>query len=390
MNASSSRASALQPSLIREVAETGMGMHDIIPLWFGEGRWPTSKIAVAAAQKALSDEDHFYQPNSGKPALRRCLQHYMNRLYAVNLDISSITVTGSGMQAMMLSAQALTDPGNKIIVVGPAWPNLAESFKIAGGVITFIPLMPENGCWHLDMDRVLDSLTPDTKAVLVNSPNNPTGWVMPEDAQQILLNHCRKHGIWIISDDVYSRLYQHGDAAPHIMRLCAPEDRVISVNSFSKAWSMTGWRLGWLAGPPELEPIFAQLTEYNISCSAGFIQEAGQAMIEHGEGEVRQLQTRLKQSYQLTKARLQAIAEVDFIDPDGAFYSFFSIHGMTNSTGFCKALLKTAGVGLAPGLAFGTEAEGYVRLCYAQEPALLNDAVDRFETGFKQAIAESQ
>ena len=389
MNASSSRASALRPSLIREVAETGMNMRDIIPLWFGEGRWPTSEIAVAAAQKALSEEDHFYQPNSGKPALRRCLQGYMNRLYALNLDIPSITVTGSGMQAMMLSAQALTDPGDKIIVVGPAWPNLAESFKIAGGVITFIPLMPENGHWHLDMDRLLDSLTPDTKAVLVNSPNNPTGWVMPADAQQILLNHCRKQGIWIISDDVYSRLYQHGDAAPHMMSLCAPEDRVISVNSFSKAWSMTGWRLGWLAGPPELEPIFAQLTEYNISCSAGFIQEAGQAMIEHGEGEVRQLQTRLTESYQVTKARLQAIADVDFIDPDGAFYSFFSIHGMRNSTGFCKALLKTVGVGLAPGLAFGTEAEGYVRLCYAKEPALLNDAFDRFETGYKQAIIES-
>ena len=389
MNASSSRASALRPSLIREVAETGMNMRDIIPLWFGEGRWPTSEIAVAAAQKALSEEDHFYQPNSGKPALRHCLQDYMNRLYALNLDIPSITVTGSGMQAMMLSAQALTDPGDKIIVVGPAWPNLAESFKIAGGVITFIPLMPKNGRWHLDMDRLLDSLTPDTKAVLVNSPNNPTGWVMPADAQQILLNHCRKQGIWIISDDVYSRLYQHGDAAPHMMSLCAPEDRVVSVNSFSKAWSMTGWRLGWLAGPPELEPIFAQLTEYNISCSAGFIQEAGQAMIEHGEGEVRQLQTRLTESYQLTKARLQAITEVDFIDPDGAFYSFFSIHGMRNSTGFCKALLKTAGVGLAPGLAFGTEAEGYVRLCYAQEPALLTNAFDRFETGYKQAIIES-
>ncbi len=389
MNASSSRASALRPSLIREVAETGMNMRDIIPLWFGEGRWPTSEIAVAAARKALSEEDHFYQPNSGKPTLRRCLQNYMNRLYALKLDISSITVTGSGMQAMMLSAQALIDPGDKIIMVGPAWPNLAESFKIAGGMITSISLMPENGRWHLDMDRLLDSLTSDTKAVLINSPNNPTGWVMPADAQKILLNHCRKQGIWIISDDVYSRLYQHGDAAPHMMSLCAPEDRVISVNSFSKAWSMTGWRLGWLAGPPELELILAQLTEYNISCSAGFIQEAGLAMIEHGEGEVRQLQTRLTESYQLTKARLQAITEVDFIDPDGAFYSFFSIHGMRNSTGFCKALLKTAGVGLAPGLAFGTEAEGYLRLCYAQEPALLNDAFDRFETGYKQAIIES-
>ncbi|MGB1553744.1 MAG: aminotransferase class I/II-fold pyridoxal phosphate-dependent enzyme, partial [Candidatus Puniceispirillaceae bacterium] len=208
MNSSSHRAAALQPSLIREVAESAMGRADVIGLWFGEGRWPTSEIAVSAAQNALAKGDHFYQPNSGKPALRASLQNYMNRLYGLALDISAITVTGSGMQAMMLAAQALTDPGDKIVVVGPAWPNLSESFKIAGGDIHIVSLQAVNGRWHLDMDRLLDSLTPDTKAVLVNSPNNPTGWVMDKADQLKLLFHCRKHGIWIISDDVYSRLYQ--------------------------------------------------------------------------------------------------------------------------------------------------------------------------------------
>jgi len=389
MNASSYRASAMQPSLIREVAETGMGMSDIVPLWFGEGRWPTSKIAVAAAQQALANGDHFYQPNSGKPELRASLQHYMNRLYDLKLDISAITVTGSGMQAMMLSAQALTDPGDRVIVVGPSWPNLAESFKIAGADIQFVPLTPKQGRWHLDMDRLLATIQPDTKAVLVNSPNNPTGWVMPAEDQKNLLLHCRKQGTWIVSDDVYSRLYQHGNAAPHMMSCAEPQDRLISVNSFSKAWSMTGWRLAWLAGPAELAPIFAQLTEYNMSCSSGFVQEAGKAMIEQGEGEVRQLQERLAQSYQLIKTRLQAIEDVKFIDPDGAFYSFFSIDGLTNSVGFCKALIQTAGVGLAPGLAFGAQAEGYVRLCYAQDIALLEEAFDRFEKGYRQAIKSS-
>ena len=212
---------------------------------------------------------------------------------------------------------------------------------------------------------------------------------MPADAQKQLLHHCRKQGTWIVSDDVYSRLYQHGNAAPHIMSLAHPEDRIISINSFSKAWSMTGWRLGWIAAPPELETIYAQLTEYNMSCTAGFVQQAGRAMIEEGEAEVRQLQVRLDKSYQLIKSRLQAIEDVDFMDPDGAFYSFFSVAGMTNSVGFCKALLKTTGVGLAPGLAFGPAAEGYVRLCYAQDTQLLTKAFDQFEAGYKEAILAS-
>ena len=385
----SQRAAALCPSLIRDVAETGMNLTDVIPLWFGEGRWPTSDIAVRAAQSALGTADHFYQPNSGKTSLRQALKAYMNQLYGLQLEKNAITVTGSGMQAMMLCAQALTDPGDKIVVVGPVWPNLAESFKIAGGKILFVPLAPKNGQWHLDMDRLLAAIDTDTKAVLVNSPNNPTGWVMMPDQQNQILQHCRKYGCWIVSDDVYSRLYRHGPAAPHLMSLAEAEDRIISVNSFSKAWSMTGWRLGWLAAPAVLEPIFAQLTEFNMSCSSGFVQEAGLAMITQGEDEVAQLQQRLTQSYRVTKSRLSSLEGVEFIEPDGAFYSFFSLSGMLDSVAFCKALLKISGVGLAPGLAFGAEAEGFVRLCYAQDTEMLDTAFDRFEANYKKALAAS-
>ncbi len=381
----SRRAAALSASLIREVAETGMKMYDIIPLWFGEGQWPTAMPAIKAARAAL-DHDHFYQPNSGKPALREALCDYMNRLYNCHVTPPSITVTGSGMQGLMLTAQALCDPADKVIVIGPVWPNLAESFRIVGADISFVHLSAHQGRWQLDMDRLLGLLGDDVKAVLVNSPNNPTGWVMTQSEQDILLSHCRRNGIWIVSDDVYSRLYRHGRAAPHLFSLASPEDRIISVNSFSKAWSMTGWRLGWVAAPPELEATLAQLTEFNISCTAGFIQEAGLAMLTDGEPEIQQLTQKLADSFALTQSRLSALPDISFIQPDGAFYSFFSIRGMTDSTRFCKSLLHTAGVGLAPGRAFGPEAEGFVRLCYAQPAERLKTAFDRFADGYRAAL----
>ncbi|MGI9568691.1 MAG: pyridoxal phosphate-dependent aminotransferase, partial [Desulfobulbia bacterium] len=359
----SNRVGSLRSSKIREVAEEGIGHDDIIALWFGEGCWKTSDRAVEIASAALRDGAHFYQSNNGMPVLRQAICDYFDQIYGLKIDQPRVTVTTSGMQGLALAAQVLIDPGDRVVSIEPAWPNLSQVFRISGGEVEIQRLKPGEGRWVLDLDELLARLTPGTRAVVINSPNNPTGWALDPDEARIILEHCRKHGIWITADDVYSRLYRGADFAPGILQLAEPEDRVISVNSFSKAWSMTGWRLGWLAGPAELAPIFAQLTEYNMSCTAGFVQEAGKAMIEVGEDEVRHLQDKLATGYQLIKSRLQNIEDVDFIDPDGAFYSFFSLAGMTNSVGFCKALLKTTGVGLAPGLAFGREAEGYVRLC---------------------------
>ena len=382
MQQTSERAHHLQSSLIRDVAEKGMQMQDILPLWFGEGQWPTSQIAIEAAQNALQAGDHFYQPNNGKPRLRSALAHYMNGLYGTSKTKQNITVTASGMQGLALTALALIDSGDHVVCIDPVWPNLGESFKIAGGQIDSTTLIARDGRWHLDMEELLAKLTDKTKALLINSPNNPTGWVCSTEEQKTIVDHCRKQGIWIVADDVYARLYQHGSLAPGFQHLANADDLLISINSFSKAWSMTGWRLGWITAPATLEKTFAHLTEFNIACPAGFIQEAGLAMIEQGEAEVSLLQHKLRKALTLTRTRLKHFEDISFIEPDGAFYCFFSVRGLTDSLAFAHALLEQTKVGLAPGLAFGPAGGGYLRLCYAQDEPLLNKAFDRLDKGF--------
>ena len=382
MQQTSERAHHLQSSLIRDVAEKGMQMQDILPLWFGEGQWPTSQIAIEAAQNALQAGDHFYQPNNGKPRLRSALAHYMNGLYGTSKTKQNITVTASGMQGLALTALALIDSGDHVVCIDPVWPNLGESFKIAGGQIDSTTLIARDGRWHLDMEELLAKLTHKTKALLINSPNNPTGWVCSAEEQKTILNHCRKQGIWIVADDVYARLYQHGSLAPGFQHLSNADDLLISINSFSKAWSMTGWRLGWITAPATLEKTFAHLTEFNIACPAGFIQEAGLAMIEQGEAEVSLLQHKLRKALTLTRTRLKHFEDISFIEPDGAFYCFFSVRGLKDSLAFAHALLEQTKVGLAPGLAFGPAGKEYLRLCYAQDEQILNKAFDRLDKGF--------
>ena len=392
MQQTSERAHHLQSSLIRDVAEKGMQMQDILPLWFGEGQWPTSQIAIEAAQNALQAGDHFYQPNNGKPRLRSALAHYMNGLYGTSKTKQNITVTASGMQGLALTALALIDSGDHVVCIDPVWPNLGESFKIAGGQIDSTILIARDGRWHLDMEELLAKLTHKTKALLINSPNNPTGWVCSAEEQKTILDHCRKQGIWIVADDVYARLYQHGSLAPGFQHLANADDLLISINSFSKAWSMTGWRLGWITAPATLEKTFAHLTEFNIACPAGFIQEAGLAMIEQGEAEVSLLQHKLRKALTLTRTRLKHFEDISFIEPDGAFYCFFSVRGLTDSLAFAHALLEQTKVGLAPGLAFGPAGKEYLRLCYAQDEQILNKAFDRLDKGFnavKRSLLES-
>lgn len=375
----SRRARALEASLIREVAEEGMRMPDVVPLWFGEAVWGAPQPVIAAAVAALDSGDHFYQPNSGRMALRKAIAAYLGRLYGIEAGIGQITVTASGMQGLALAAQAIVDPGDAVVVVGPAWPNIAGTFQIAGGAVRTLPLRASAGRWQLDLDRLLAMLPPGTRAVVVNSPGNPTGWVMDPAAQQALLDHCRRHGIWIVADEVYARLYLLGDHAPSFLEIADPDDRVVAVNSFSKAWSMTGWRLGWIAAPAALGPALAMLTEYNIAGPPGFTQQAGIAALTGGEAHVAWQRDRLAAAYALVAARLAAMPGVTFIAPEGAFYAFFRVDGLADSLGFAKRLLREAKVGLAPGRAFGPEGEGHLRLCYARDAAQLAEALDRLD-----------
>lgn len=380
------RTSNLKPSLIRDIAEEGMTMDGVLPLWFGEGTWPSSDHIVTSAQNALNSGAHFYQPNSGNTALRDAVCAYTTSHYGVPCTRDRITVTASGMQGLALTAQALISPGDRVVTLQPAWPNIAEAFRISGAELDFVALEAKNGRWSLDMDRFLAALTSQTKAVLINSPHNPTGWAMPQSDLQVLLEHCRLHGIWIVSDDVYARLYRADTVAPSLVSIATPEDRVISINSFSKAWSMTGWRLGWINAPEELVPVFAMLTEFNIAGPAGFVQAAGVTALSDGERDIDDLKSKLASSYTVMAAALERIDGITFLQPDGAFYCFFRVDGMRDSLSTARYLLRHSKLGVAPGVAFGDAGEGCLRLCYAQPADRIEEAVDRLARGLPQAI----
>jgi aspartate/methionine/tyrosine aminotransferase len=380
----SQRAHAQMPSKIREVAELGIGRADILALWFGETQWPTAPNVVSAAISALQQADHYYQPNSGKMALREAIANYHQRTQGLHLPISCVTVTASGMQGIALCAQALITAGDAVIVIEPCWPNIGQSFQAAGAHLIRMGLQTRNQRWHLDIERVIDTIKKNRiRAIAINSPNNPTGWVMPAEQQKLLVEVCRQHGVWIVADDVYSRLVIAGQHAPSFLALAEPEDRIISVNSFSKAWNMTGWRLGWIIAPSELENTLATLTEFNIAGPAGFIQQAGITALEQGEPAIEILNEKLGHAFEFVNEALSRTPKIKFIQPEGAFYCFFGIEGMQDSLKVAKDLLIKQKLGLAPGIAFGAAGEGFLRLCYARDISVLAEAISRLQEYLK-------
>lgn len=289
-------------------------------------------------------------------------------------------MTSAGVSALMLAAQLVVGAGDRVVAVTPLWPILVEIPKILGAEVQTVPLEGGADGWALDLDRLLAALTPDTRLLLLNSPNNPTGWVMPRAQQQAVLDHCRRRGIWILADEVYERLYYGGgdDAvAPSFLDLAGRDERVLCVNSFSKAWLMTGWRLGWIVAPAALMDELAKLVEYNTSCAPAFVQQAGIAALREGEPAVRALVRELRASRDHLVRGLAALPGVRASAPPGAMYLFLALPGASSSLALCKRLVQEAGLGLAPGLAFGPEGEGRVRWCYACGTARLDEGLRR-------------
>lgn len=367
----------LVASQIREVANSGMGERDILPFWFGEPDEVTPAYIREAAVASICAGETFYTQNFGIPELRSEIAAYVSRLHRP-IGVEHIAVTASGMSALMLSTEALLDPGDRVVCVTPLWPNLTEIPRILGAQVVRVALEFGDHGWSLDVDRLLDALIPGTRAVMINSPNNPTGWTLARDDQRIILEHCRRHGIWILADDVYERLY-YADArcAPSFLDLADPTDRLVSTNSFSKAWLMTGWRLGWIVAPPTLMPDLGKLIEYNTSCSPVFVQRAGVVALRDGEPTVVHTLDRFRAARALLIDELVAIDGVDAALPTGAMYVFFRVAGVTDSLAWCKRLVREARLGLAPGSAFGPEGEGFVRWCFASSHERLLDGVQR-------------
>jgi aspartate/methionine/tyrosine aminotransferase len=368
---------ALPSSKIREVANAGMGVDGVIALWFGEPDKPTPAFIADAASRALRDGRTFYAPNRGLPELREEIARYMSRVHGRPVAVDRVTVTASGMSALNLVQQVLTDPGDNVVVTGPIWPNMLATIQLMGGEPRVVTLKFGNSGWRLDLDEFFARVDGRTRALLVNSPGNPTGWTMEREQQQAVLDFARKRGLWIIADEVYNRLAYGRPSAPSFIDIAEPEDRVISVNSFSKSWAMTGWRLGWLASPAALGPALEKCIEFHHSCAAEFSQVAGITAIRDGEPFIAEMVARYQAARDLAVDRLSEFPRVRVSRPEAAFYLFFPVEGMSDSLAFCKRAVTEARVGLAPGIAFGPEGEGFLRLCFASELPRLAEALDR-------------
>ena len=382
---------ALAASKVREVANAGFGLPDVKAFWFGEGDQPTPLFIREAAMAALAEGRTFYTHNHGTAALRVALKAYLERLHRRAFDPAALSITSSGVSALMVTMQALLDPGDRVVAVTPVWPNLVEIPRILGAEVTRVGLKPVDGRWALDLDELLDAITPATRLLLINSPNNPTGWALSPADRAAVLAHCRRLGVWILTDDVYERVYfgaRDGNGvatAPSFLTLAEPGDRVVSTNSFSKAWRMTGWRLGWIVAPPALAEDLGKLLEYNTSCAPDFVQAGGVAALEQGEASVEALRLEMIAKRDRVLAGLSGLPRVETTTADGGLYAFFRIAGETDSVALAKRLIAEAGLGLAPGAAFGLEGEGWLRWCFATEDAAMDDGLTRLAKYFSGA-----
>jgi aspartate/methionine/tyrosine aminotransferase len=371
---------ALTASKIRELYNAGIGNPNVLPFWVGEPDEPTPEFIRKAGTDAIAAGELFYTHNLGIGELREALARYVSKLHS-RVDVEQIAVTTAGVNALMLASQLLIDPGDRVVQVVPLWPNLQEIPKILGATVETVSLAFSNEGWQLELEQLLEKLKPGTKALYLNSPNNPTGWTVSRTQLEAILERCRQHGIWIFADDAYERLYYgEGGVAPSLLDIASGHDRVISANTFSKSWLMTGWRLGWLVVPSGLTADLGKLIEYNTSCAPVFVQRAGIAAVKEGEPVIARTRYRFRKARDFLVENLRQIPRVKVAVPSGTMYVFFSIEGMRDSLAFCKDLVREVGLGLAPGSAFGPEGEGYLRWCFAASEAKLADGVARLKS----------
>ena len=374
------RAIELLPaSRIREVANAGLGRSDVLAFWFGESDEITPAAVREAAAASLMRGETFYAHNLGLPELREGLAAYTSALHRP-VGVDRIAVTSAGVTALMLAMQMLAGAGDEVVVVVPVWPNLTAQPAILGANVKRVPLVPRaDGAWALDLQRLLDAVTPTTRVLLVNAPNNPTGWTLTRAEQQAILDHCRKTGTWIVADEVYERVwFGDGKAAPSFLDIAEPEDRLVIAQSFSKTFLMTGWRLGWLVLPRGHLDAIGKLIEFNSSCAPVFVQRGALAALAIEADFVPGLALRLRAGRDLLVSGLQAMPGVRVALPQGGMYAFFRVEGQADSLAYAKHLVAAHGLGLAPGVAFGDEAEGWLRWCFAaKDPARLGEGLAR-------------
>jgi aspartate/methionine/tyrosine aminotransferase len=368
---------------------TGLGEPDLIPLWFGESDVVTPAFIRDAAKRALDEGKTFYGPSRGILPLREAIRDFHKRTVGVDVAVERISMPGAATLAVVTALQILAQPGDNVVVVSPVWPSIFQAAEMIGAEVRFARLddnwhaLPFG--WSLDLQKMFLLCDERTKAIFIASPGNPTGWVMKRDEQRAVLEFARQRGIAIISDEVYGTLIYDGSThAPSFLQIADPDDNVFVINSFSKAWAMTGWRIGWLVHPARLDKQLGVITIANNTGPTSFVQYGALAALSHqGDAFRAEMLERCIAGRNVVQKFIDGQNRIRWISPEGAFYGFLHLEGLINSLEFARALVKTARVGVAPGSAFGPSYTGhpdsFVRICFAQDPSLLAEGLSRID-----------
>ncbi len=357
-----------------------MSMDGVLRLYFGESNQPTPQYIKDAAVLALKEGYTFYTENAGLPSLRRAIARKYGEIHDLDLDWQNVVITASGVQALNVSIRCVLDPGDEAVVLTPAWPNGAAIAGMCSAQAIEIPHVLHGDRYGIDFGALESAISDRTRVILCTSPSNPLGWVAQENEQDRLLDICRSHGLWLLADEVYERLYYEGPVAPSILRKCAPDDAVIVVQSFSKSYCMTGWRVGWLVSRTDLARKAAQVNEFIVSHAPSMAQRAAETALRDGEEEIHAMVERLRANRDFVRGALRAMRGVTAPQASGAFYLFPKIENMTDSFEFCRRFLVEKKVGIAPGVAFGAGGEGSVRICFAADRSVLEPAMERLKS----------
>jgi len=375
---------SFKETAIMEIANFGRNYEKetgkkVLPAWFGEGDSPTSSLIYNETIEAIKNGKSFYTFQNGIYNLRTEIAKYMNEVFDISTKPENHSVVTGGMMGLRLICDLIVDHGDEVVMVGPVWPNIRSSVFLKKGNIKEISLKLNDGEWVLDYDYLINSITKNTKMVFVNSPGNPTGWVMPKKEQERLLEHTRNLGCWLISDEVYHQITYNDLPSPSFLQSSKADDRLIVINSASKSFSMTGWRVGWITHPEELGVHIAKLVQITTTGVPEFLQYGLISALKNYKEITKELRKNLKASRDIMFDRLIHWKKVDCSIPDAAFYAFFKVKGVNNSLDFAKKLILETNVGVAPGIAFGQSGEGHIRICFAAKESFINKIMDRLE-----------
>lgn len=369
----------LEQNGITGVAFPRLDDPSVIPLWFGEGDIATPDFIREAAKDALDAGDTFYVHTRGKLELREAIRRYLNDLYKVDLSPDRISVPGSSMLGVTIAAQMALNKGDEGLIVAPHWPNIEATYQVTGATVNSVRQRETEHGWQLSAAEIIAAITPKTRSIFVNSPCNPTGWVMGREDQEELLGYCREHDILLIADEVYHRHVFNGEAAPSFVEIAKDDDPVVVVNGFSKAWAMTGWRVGWVVAPAEQATHWALMSECFNTGATVFAQQACITALEQGEDFVAELKAQYRQGRDMVIDAFSDYPPVELAAPEGAFYAFPKVRGLASSRRFAEQLLATEDVGVAPGYTFGPGNESHIRICYAQSHEKLAEGLKRIK-----------